>query len=145
MTIQKIIQEDKDRIVYLFLDDSNEVQGINFHFGTTEDKNYQTIDTILTKEFKGQDGTQPLLTRIDNVVDWTNSILTKETKLKVELFGFKKHFDKECTLALDEWTQQGIDMPKLTLEYSGAKISLPMHAQLYDDFIEFLNQQIDNE
>lgn len=64
--------------------------------------------------------------------------------IPTELQQFKTHFDKECMLAVDAWTQQGIDMPELTLEYCGEKISLPMHAQLYDDFIEFLNQQIDN-
>lgn len=63
-----------------------------------------------------------------------------------ELKNFKKHFDKGCMDDLEQSQKQDdFEFTDLVLHYKDKLISLPMHAQLYDDFIEFLNQQIDNE
>lgn len=146
MNIQKITQEHQDRIVYLFLDDNNEVQGINFHFGTTENTHYHTIDSVLTKEFRNQDGALPLFTRIDNVVEWKTNVILEDSKMPTELEKFKEHFDRECMADLEgSQEQDDFRFLPIIITYHDKTIELQMHVQLYDDFMEFLNQQIEEE
>jgi len=146
MNLQKIVQEHQDRIVYLFVDDNNEVQGINFQFGLNADMNYQKIDPVLTEEFRKQDGTLSLFTRIDNVVEWKTNIILEESKVKRDLIDFKLWFDTQCMADLEGFKEQeGFQFMPLEITYHDKTIELPMHSQLYDDFMEFLNQQIDNE
>jgi len=67
-------------------------------------------------------------------------------KVPTELELFKEHFDKVCMDALDKQQEdQTYEFPELILQYKQISIALPIHAQLYDDFMEFLNQQINNE
>jgi len=64
-------------------------------------------------------------------------------KMPTELEQFKAHFDFECGHYCQN--MMTVEPPVLNLEIGSKTISLPLHAQLYDDFIEFLNQQISFE
>lgn len=66
-------------------------------------------------------------------------------KMPTELEQFVADFDQECMDALGRWQEDETEMPELKIDYNGKTISLPMHAQLFDDFMEFLVQQLNEE
>ena len=68
-----------------------------------------------------------------------------------ELQQFMEHFDNVVADDLNSYQEnRNHKFKPLQVTYCGETISLPRHDRLYDDFIdddfiEFLNQQIDNE